>query len=153
LITCLFFLHVFSKGNKIVSVCGGKLGGIYVLHSYNSLTREDLFYEINNQLAVAILITGSIQTWSTVLDWMKCNTEELAEARLKSFKDKVKLKKHSIAFMFSYADSIPSCKKYQSRIELKIFERLFPKVPLVGCYGYELFGKTTIVDEVKEEGE
>jgi len=153
LITCLFFLHIFSKGNKIASVWGGRLPNIDVLYSYNSLSRENLFFDIDYlQSIVAILITGSIQTWSTVLNRMECNTEELVEARLKSFKDKVKLKKHSIGFMFTYTDAT-SRSYHQIRIQSRIFERLFSQVPLIGCFGYEQFGKTTIVDEVKKEGE
>jgi len=56
--------------------------------------------------------------------------------------------------MFAYNESLSSYKLYhETPVESQIFERLFPKVPLVGCFGNGQFGKTTIVDEVKEGGE
>jgi len=84
----------------------------------------------------------------------KCNTEELVEAKLKSFKNKVKLKKHSIGFMFAYNEPLSSYKLYhETPVESKIFERLFSEVPLVDCFGDGEFGKTTIVSKVKKESE
>jgi len=63
----------------------------------------------------------------------------------------VKLKKHSIGFMFTYNKYPMILRTSQTPpAESKIFERLFPKVPLIGCFGNGQFGKTTIVDEVKE---
>lgn len=79
----------------------------------------------------------------------KCNTKEQVEAKLKLLKDKVKLKKHSIGFMF--ACQARGTEMYKdANVESTIFKRLFPKVPLVGCFGYGEFGKITI-DEVNEE--
>jgi len=141
-------LHIFREGNKIVSVWGGMLQDKHIVHSGS---QEGYTSGVIDDTVVAILITGSIQTWSIVLE-KKCNTEEWVEARLKSFRDKVKLNKHSIGFMFAY-NEYGTRKLYQNSIESKIFERLFPKVPLVGCFGDIQFGKTTIVDYVKEEGE
>jgi len=147
------FFHIFSKGNKIVSVWGGVLQDLCVqcIHSPYERQRNRLLQRMPTPYVVAVLITGSIQTWSTVLE-KKCNTEEWVEARLKSFKDKVKLKKHSIGFMFvcvARGDEM----YYETNVESTIFKRLFPKVPLVGCFGYGELGKTTIVDEVKKESE
>jgi len=152
LITCLFFWHIFRKGDKIVSVWGGVAQDIYVLHLYDYLITERKWYGVNDDPVFAILITGSIQTWSIVLE-KKCSTEKWVEARLKSFRDKVKLKKHSVGYIFA-CNEPPGTKAFQdSHIESNVFERLFPKVPLVGCFGNGQFGKNTIVDEVKEEGE
>jgi len=153
LITCLFFLHVFSKGNKIVSVWGGVLDYVFVprIHRLSKKPRDRLLHRSHTPDVVAVLITGSIQTWSTVLE-KKCNTEECVEARLKSFKDKVKLKKHSIGFMFVCV-ARENEMYYETNVESTIFKRLFPKVPLVGCFGFGEFGRTTIIDEVKEESE
>lgn len=41
----------------------------------------------------------------------------------------------------------------EANVESTIFKRLFPKVPLAGCFGYGEFGKVTTVDEVNEESE
>jgi len=141
------------KRNKIVSVWGGVFQDVYVqrIYSLYKRQRKGLRQDIETPYVLGVLITGSIQTWSTVLV-NRCDTEECVEARLKSFKDRVKLKKHSIGFMFVYV----LCKKekyYETNVESTIFKRLFPKVPLVGCFDYGELGKTTIMDEVKEESE
>jgi len=96
---------------------------------------------MNNPYVVPILITGSIRG----SQFCKRNaTEELVEARLKSFKDKVKLKKHSIGFMFAYNEPLSSYKlHHETPVESQIFERLFLEVPLVDCFGDGEFGKTT----------
>ncbi|XP_011868706.1 PREDICTED: uncharacterized protein LOC105562456 isoform X2 [Vollenhovia emeryi] len=97
---------------------------------------------------VAVVITGSVQTWSTILE-KECNTEEQIWARLMLFKDKVKLKKHSVGFV--YRSRIREKRLlHESYLIVRICERLFPKVPIVGCTGIGEFGKTT-GDEVNEE--
>ncbi|XP_024891136.1 uncharacterized protein LOC112466972 isoform X2 [Temnothorax curvispinosus] len=121
-----------SKEVKIASVWGGVLDEIDVSHNHKY-----------RQPCVAVLITGSIQTWSTILD-KKCDTEEQVETKLKLFKDEVKLKKHSIGFMFA-------SKMHRGYLEEAMFKRLFPKVPLANCFGSGSFGKTTTIDEVNEE--
>ncbi|XP_071561522.1 F-box only protein 22-like [Temnothorax nylanderi] len=133
------------KGDKIVSVWGGVVQDIYVQRTY----KEKPFHKIDVPYCVAVLITGPIQTWSTILD-MKCNTKEQVEEKLKLFRDEVKLKKHSIGFMF-VCRARGTTMYNESNVESTIFKRLFPKVPLAGCFGYGEFGKNTIVDEVNEE--
>ncbi|XP_077273750.1 F-box only protein 22-like [Temnothorax americanus] len=134
------------KEDKIVSVWGGIVEDLYVQRTCKTKEFHKL---INVPYCVAVLITGPIQTWSTILD-KECNTKEQAEAKLKLFRDEVKLKKHSIGFMFACrARGITMYN--ESNVESTIFKRLFPKVPLAGCFGYGEFGKNTIVDEVNEE--
>ncbi|XP_024873431.1 F-box only protein 22-like [Temnothorax curvispinosus] len=134
------------KEDKIVSVWGGIVEDLYMQRTCETI-------EFNNfthvPYCVAVLITGPIQTWSTILD-KECNTKEQAEAKLKLFRDEVKLKKHSIGFMFACRGR-GSTMYNESNVESTIFKRLFPKVPLAGCFGYGEFGKNTIVDEVNEE--
>lgn len=136
-----------SKEN-IVSVWGGVLLDFYAKRTHKTKNRKTLCEKIYAD-CIAILITGHIQTWSTVLD-KKCNTKERVETRLKLFKDEVKLKKHSIGFMF--ACKARGTEMYEeTNVESTIFKKLFPKVPLAGCFGYGEFGKVTTVDEVNEE--
>jgi F-box protein 22 len=100
---------------------------------------------------VAVFISGAIQTWSTIID-MKCNTKELIEKKLKSFKERIKLKKHSIGFMFVCTARGSTMHKKQN-VESTIFKTLFPNVPLVGCFGDGEFGKNTMDFDNTKEGE
>lgn len=119
--------------------------------SYKRQTKNRLLKRMDIPHCFAILITGSIQTWSMIVD-RKYNTKERVEAKLKLFKDEVKLKKHSVGFMF--VCQARGTEMYnESNVESTIFKRLFPKVPLVGCFGYGEFGRTTTVNEVNEESE
>ncbi|XP_011871892.1 PREDICTED: uncharacterized protein LOC105564258 isoform X2 [Vollenhovia emeryi] len=144
-----------SKESKIVSVWGGVVQTIYAPQAYkakrkfgNKLNLVPKMYESD---CVAIVITGPVQTWSTILE-RKCNTKERVEERLKLFKDEVKLKKHSVGFMF--ACNARGTEMFdEAHVESTIFKRLFPKVPLVGCFGYGEFGKTTIDEEKSDKEE
>ncbi|XP_018361568.1 PREDICTED: F-box only protein 22-like [Trachymyrmex cornetzi] len=142
-----------SKENEIVSVWGGVLEDLYAQHIenddslYKRQTRHRIIHRMDIPSCVAVLITGSIQTWSIVL---QNRTKEQAEAKLKLFKNEVKLKKHSIGFMFMCIARGNEMYN-ETNVESTIFKRLFPKVPLVGCSGYGEFGKSTIVDEVNKE--
>jgi len=147
------FLHIFSKENEIVSVWGGVLEDLYAQHIenddslYKRQTRHRIIHRMDIPSCVAVLITGSIQTWSIIL---QNRTKEQAEAKLKLFKNEVKLKKHSIGFMFMCIARGNEMYN-ETNVESTIFKRLFPKIPLVGCSGYGEFGKSTIVDEVNKE--
>lgn len=99
--------------------------------------------EMGTSYCVALLLTGSVQTWSIVVD-RKCKTKEQVEEKLKLFKQQVKLQKHSVGFMF--ACIARGKHMYQEEnVESTIFKRLFPKVPLVGCFGNGEFGKDSTV--------
>ncbi|XP_076672591.1 F-box only protein 22-like [Andrena cerasifolii] len=91
---------------------------------------------------VAITLTGPIDTWSVIVD-KTCKTKERVEQRLKSFKERVCLKKHSMGFMFACcargASMFDEC-----NVESTIFKALFPEVPLVGCFGDGEFGENSI---------
>lgn len=155
--TCLF-LFAFSKGSKIVSVWGGVVQDIYAqcINNdcvYKTRTKNKSFQRMDSPYCVAVLITGAIQTWSVILE-KQCDTKERVEARLKLFKDQVKLKKHSIGFMF--VCKARGAEMYnEANVESTIFKQLFPKVPLAGCFGYGEFGKTTTttINETNEERE
>lgn len=91
---------------------------------------------------VAITLTGPIDTWSVIVD-KTCKTKERVEQRLKSFKERVRLKKHSMGFMFA------CCARGESmfdecNVESSVFKGLFPEVPLVGCFGDGEFGENSI---------
>ena len=100
---------------------------------------------------LVISITGQIQTWSVILK-RNCRTKEQIEARLRSFKDRVKLKKHSVGFIFASRNR--EILQDEKNMESNIFKTLFPKLPFVGCIGSGEFGKnTTPVDKMDEESE
>ncbi|XP_053979460.1 F-box only protein 22-like [Hylaeus anthracinus] len=94
---------------------------------------------------VAVALVGAMNTWSIVVD-KHCKTKELIEQRLRTFKSHTCLKKHSIGFMFA------CCARGQSmfkewNVESSIFKKLFPEVPLVGCFGDGEFGENSLPNE------
>ncbi|XP_011690523.1 PREDICTED: uncharacterized protein LOC105451650 [Wasmannia auropunctata] len=142
-------IQEISKECEAVSVWGGVMIDIHAQRAHTDLRKRQMrtrsLEKMNTfEYCVAVLITGPIWTWSVILEWT-CNTNELIEARLKLFKNKVKLKKHSIGFM------IMSEPRESSYLEPVIFTRLFPEVRLVGCISYGEFGKNTAVNEMNEE--
>lgn len=93
-------------------------------------------------ICVSVALIGSVNTWSIVVD-ESYNTKERIEQRLKSFKNRICLKKHSMGFMFA------CCARgermfHVCNIESSIFKKLFPEVPLVGCFGDGEFGENTL---------
>lgn len=83
-----------------------------------------------------------MRTYSVLLD-ANCNTKERVEDKLRTFKDRVQLKKHSIGFMF--ACCVRGTNTFKERnVESTIFKKFFPRVPLVGCFGDGEFGKKLI---------
>ncbi|XP_011692430.1 PREDICTED: uncharacterized protein LOC105452746 [Wasmannia auropunctata] len=143
-----------SIKNKAVSVWGGVVENIHAQRARTGSCKAHRVepFEKSHTSCVAVLITGLIRTWSTILE-RKCNTKKRIEARLMLFKDKVKLKKHSIGFIFTNKMRTgPIYNDAPYNEESMIFKRLFPKVPLVGCSDYiGEFGKTTAIDEASEE--
>ncbi|KAL6260408.1 hypothetical protein P5V15_007934 [Pogonomyrmex californicus] len=134
------------EGIGKVSVWGGIVDDIYAQRiSANSYVRSQCLHEKGYSRCVAVLITGAIQMWSMILE-KEYNTKEQVEEKLKKFKDQVKLKKHSVGFMFACRARGKDMYN-ESNVESTIFKRLFPKVPLVGCFGYGEFGKNTVDEE------
>lgn len=75
----------------------------------------------------------------------RCDTKELVEQKLESFKNHISLRKHSIGYMFACCER--GTNKFNERdVESTIFKKLFPEVPLVGCFGDGEFGENTIVN-------
>ncbi|EFN73643.1 F-box only protein 22 [Camponotus floridanus] len=137
-----------SKGDKIASLWGGVVRNVYTqrIHNNEKFKKATKFC-VYSSYCVAVLITGPIQSWSIVVD-QKCDTKALVEKKLKLFKDQVKLRKHSVGFMFACIGRTIDAEK---EIESIIFKTLFPNVPLVGCFGDGEFGKNTIsVNEMKK---
>lgn len=133
------FLHISSSENKITSLWGGMVRDQYL---YNSAG----WYIDNNPYCIGILISGAIQTWSIIVD-MKCDTKKHVKVKLQAWKDRIQLRKHSMGFMFVCQARGQSMHK-EAGVESSIFKKLFPKVPLVGCFGDGEFGRETIsVDE------
>ncbi|XP_012523443.2 F-box only protein 22 [Monomorium pharaonis] len=140
-----------KRKNKVTSVWGGVLDFIHFIHSCpeNLNKRPDMERPTQAPVCIGVLIAGPVQTWSMILE-RKCNTKERVEERLKLFKNKVKLKKHSIGFMF-VCRARGSEMYNETNVESTIFKRLFPKVPLAGCFGNGEFGKNSIDEANKEK--
>lgn len=121
------------------SVWGGVVKDLYVCSSKNLNHDERCF---SYAFCVGIIIIGAIDSWSIVMD-DSCNTKELVERKLKSFKNNISLRKHSIGYMFACCER--GTNMFNERnVESTIFKKLFPGVPLVGCFGDGEFGENTI---------
>ncbi|XP_006611836.1 F-box only protein 22-like [Apis laboriosa] len=126
--------------NKTVkpSVWGGVVKDLYVYNSKNP-TNDDY---VRFAFCVGITIVGSVDSWSIVMD-ESYKTKELVEQRLKLFKSHISLKKHSMGFMFACCERGENMFN-ERNVESSIFKKLFPDIPLVGCFGDGEFGETTI---------
>ncbi|XP_011878126.1 PREDICTED: uncharacterized protein LOC105567676 [Vollenhovia emeryi] len=130
-----------NKEITIDSVWGGCFNG--VMYSTNQSTYT--------QPCTAVMITGAIKSWSIILN-KDCKTEDQIEAKLTLFKDKVKLKKHSLGFMLLSRPSEESM-DLDSEEVAAIFKELFPEVPLVGYRNqaiWNLFKPPTIDEEMED---
>ncbi|XP_011881663.1 PREDICTED: uncharacterized protein LOC105569645 [Vollenhovia emeryi] len=131
-----------SKEIKIDSVLGSKFRRNWYTVNMTKPTHV-------RRSCICVVITGSIKTWSTILA-DDCNTEMQIEASLKLFKDKVKLKKHSVGFMLISVPYLEDPYDESDKI-LKIFTRLFPEVPVAGSFGSGLFGLPTVDGKNEKE--
>ncbi|KAI4483352.1 hypothetical protein M0802_013481 [Mischocyttarus mexicanus] len=87
---------------------------------------------------VAITISGKLKTWTILLD-SECDTKEMVKNKLQEFKESIQLKRHSVGFM--YACCVRGRNMFEEpNVESTIFKELFPKVPLIGCFGDGEFG-------------
>lgn len=117
-------------------------GGVVQNLSTSELNNTTNYKGCHFESCIVIIITGSVDSWSIVVD-ESCDTKELVEQKLKLFKNHIRLRKHSIGYMFACCER----GKYmfnEYNVESSIFKKLFPTVPLVGCFGDGEFGATTI---------
>ncbi|XP_032681765.1 uncharacterized protein LOC116849085 [Odontomachus brunneus] len=139
--------HLVSLLNSINS-CSGKISSLW-----GGLVRNCYIYEktrpaLKSLDCLAILITGHMKTWSTILD-RKCNTKQKVEEHLKLWKQHLQLRKYSIGYMFA-CHARGTCWYRKQNVESSIFKSLFPDLHLVGCFGYGEFGKYTGMTKVHQ---
>ncbi|XP_044012339.1 F-box only protein 22-like [Aphidius gifuensis] len=101
--------------------------------------------EINS---IAILISGSkIDSWSIVIRSRR-NDKNIVEERLLEMKSNIKsLFKHTIGFMYA---CVGRGERFYSEknVESSLFKKVFPNIPLVGCFGSGgEYGTTTVGSE------
>ncbi|XP_011862249.1 PREDICTED: uncharacterized protein LOC105558920 [Vollenhovia emeryi] len=101
----------------------------------------------------AVEITGSIKTWSIILKIESDTTMEEVQTKLQSFKDKVKLKKHSIGFIskpYDVNDESTTRERIIADAAVTMLKSLFSHILLLTyCCGWQ-YGKNT-VEELNEE--
>lgn len=144
-------MHILRNGDVITSLWGG------VIRAY--IASDPSLNDKNNEKkgrgssgCIGVLIGGFMQTWSIVVN-VECNTEEQVEARLTAWKNRIgKLGRFSMGFMFAcQGRGITMYDK--ENVESSLFKKLFPKIPLVGCFGDGEFGKDTIFIPNETNGE
>lgn len=98
---------------------------------------------------VGIALAGPILTWSIIVDKTH-KTKEQVEQRLKLLRNRVRLERHSLGFMFACCARGKAL--YDERhVESRIFKSLFPDVPLFGCFGDGEFGENTVASETSRK--
>ncbi|KZC09781.1 F-box only protein 22 [Dufourea novaeangliae] len=124
-----------------LSVWGGIAKDLLVCNAKDS--KNDRCGEF--AFCVGITLTGALDTWSIIVG-RSYMTKDRVEQRMKSFRNRVRLKKHSIGFMFAcFARG-----EYmfdECNVESTIFKKYFPEIPLVGCFGDGEFGKNSLPNE------
>ena len=135
-------MHGLSDDKKIASLWGGVVRNMRYGNRRSNVEPNVL----------AVLITGSIQTWSVVVD-EKCETRayEQVEKKFKLLKKQVKLQKYSLGFIFACTE-YPLVNRVRSLL-ITIFPKLNNVLDLVPNFRHMEFktgfGKDTIVDEEK----
>lgn len=98
---------------------------------------------MKKSVLAGISVCGSgVSSWSIILD-SRIETQAQAEKELTILRDAVKLKKHSIGFMFACCGRGEDWYS-EKHVESKIFKKLFPNVPLVGSFGGGELGVSTV---------
>lgn len=109
----------------------------------NSLTicKKNKNENINS---IAILLSGSkIDSWSIVID-SDITDKNIVEEKLLEMKNNIKkLFKHTVGFMYACVGRGEGLYS-EKNIESSLFKKIFPNIPLVGCFGDGEFGTTTI---------
>ncbi|XP_015179979.1 PREDICTED: uncharacterized protein LOC107068272 [Polistes dominula] len=119
--------------NKNFPLWGGMVDRISVC-TYEQNTRSCKVHADS----IAILIGGpEMKIWSVILDHF-CETEKVIDDTLKTFKESITLKKHSIGFIFS-----SRCREnYLLALDSSIYHNHFPNIPLVNCVGHKSLGSS-----------
>lgn len=143
--TAIQIAHALEKCYKSneLSVWGGvaKYGNICNVKDSKSITFEYRQFAF----CTAIPLVGPFDTWSLIIDKTH-NTKERVEQRMKLFRNRICLKRHSIGLMFACCARGENMFQ-ESNVESSIFKKLFPKVPLAGCFGDGEFGTNKIPNE------
>lgn len=93
-----------------------------------------------------MFITGeNIKTWSIMID-SKYTTCEQIEKKLIVFKERIKLRRHSVAFIMITVSRFFPLLGYEE-VEVKIFKKFFLKIPVIGCVGGIVCGKNSTDSE------
>ncbi|CAK9795084.1 F-box only protein 22 [Anthophora quadrimaculata] len=135
---------VLKQNNKKSSIWGGVVRDLRICNSKDAKHNRCA----QSATCIGVTLVGLVDSWSVVIDGCY-RTKKAVEERLKSFRNHVSLRKHSMGFMFACHERGERmfC---EDNVESSIFKSLFPEVPLVGCFGDGEFGKTTIPNEEEE---
>ncbi|XP_011501103.1 PREDICTED: F-box only protein 22-like [Ceratosolen solmsi marchali] len=87
------------------------------------------------------LSSPTLQSWSTVLLY-SCRSELLIQENLENLKKNIHLQKHSLGLMFSCCVRID-----WKDMEVAVFKKVFPNVPLIGLHGDGEYGLNTLSEK------
>ncbi|KAI4492830.1 hypothetical protein M0804_002621 [Polistes exclamans] len=112
-----------------ITIWGGQVNNITVCDRVRELPTCIEYPEM-----VIIIISGMVQTYSVYVNNTYITMPEI-EKKLKLLQEKLTLKKHSMGFMFA-ANIFPAL----FDMEVKIFTKFFPNMPLAAYYGFQAYG-------------
>lgn len=82
----------------------------------------------------------NLKSWSIIIP-PKCRSEDEIENKLENLKKSIELKKHSFGLMFACCE-----RSAIIDLEVKVFKKVFPEVPLAGLSGDGEIGLNTLND-------
>lgn len=112
-----------------ITIWGGQVNNVTVCDHVRELPTCIEYPEM-----VIIIISGMVQTYSVHVNNIYVTLSKIEE-KLKLLQENLTLKKHSMGFMF--AANVSSA---LFDIEVQIFAKLFPNMPLAAYYGFQAFG-------------
>ncbi|XP_043482706.1 F-box only protein 22-like isoform X1 [Leptopilina heterotoma] len=114
------------------------IGGIVKDIIYCKRTSEEKFCKKSSTVTVVTLSGPGIHTWSAIIP-KKCYGEEEIEEKLKILRENVQLKKFTMGFIFSCVARLEN-----KKMEMRVFKKIFPEIPIAGGFGDGEFGENTI---------
>ena len=155
------FIQSLSRVSQKKMAIGGCIGNL--AHDSFDNTFEDLndmlksfdrYTEDNpNKYAhtVGMIFAGANVQAASILLATKVNTKAKVEKELKKLKDLKWDETKSAAFMFACCGRGRHFYKGKAHVESEVFQRLFPKTPLIGIFGNGEIGLTFCPEESEDQ--
>ncbi|XP_012286200.1 uncharacterized protein LOC105702862 [Orussus abietinus] len=124
-------------GLRRIPMCGGICPGLYLCKEFSR--KKSCSAPLS---WIAIRISGAdVDSWSVIIKHE--TTKKMIEEKLKIFRANIKLRKYSVGLKFSCL--LRGTRIFNHKdVESKLFRKVFPDVPLTGCFSGGEFGHVAI---------